>query len=71
MARRSVAGPFSTARTFRLHLHTQAWLLTPLRPQTHRVASKQELGERIMAGTNDVNRHPVIHTWTFKLADAA
>ncbi len=36
-----------------------------------RVTSKQELKERIMAGIDDVNRHPVIHTWSYKLADAA
>lgn len=36
-----------------------------------RVASKHELKERIMAGIGDVNRHPVIHTWSYKLADAA
>src|SRR5713226_2796108 len=36
-----------------------------------RVASKQELKERIMAGIDDVNRHPVIHTWSYKLAEAA
>jgi transposase len=36
-----------------------------------RVASKHELKERIMAGIDDVNRHPVIHTWSYKLADAA
>jgi transposase len=36
-----------------------------------RVTSKHELKERIMAGINDVNRHPVIHTWSYKLADAA
>jgi transposase len=35
-----------------------------------RVASKQELRERILAGIDDVNRHPVIHTWSYKLADA-
>jgi transposase len=34
-----------------------------------RVASKQELKERIMAGIKDVNRHPVIHTWSYKLAE--
>jgi transposase len=32
-----------------------------------RVASKRELKERIMAGIADVNRHPVIHTWSYKL----
>ena len=36
-----------------------------------RVASKHELEERIMAGIKDVNRHPVIHTWSYKLAEAA
>src|SRR5882724_1744263 len=36
-----------------------------------RVSSKQELKERIMTGINDVNRYPVIHTWSYKLAEAA
>jgi transposase len=36
-----------------------------------RVASKYELKERIMAGIEDLNRHPVIHTWSYKLAEAA
>src|SRR6201994_3061083 len=36
-----------------------------------RVTSKHELKERIMAGIDDVNRRPVIHTWSYKLADAA
>src|SRR5436189_3656088 len=36
-----------------------------------RVASKQELKERIMAGIKHVNRYPVIHTWSYKLAEAA
>src|SRR4249920_3804458 len=36
-----------------------------------RVTSKHELKERIIAGIDDVNRHPVIHTWSYKLADAA
>jgi transposase len=36
-----------------------------------RVTSKHELKERIMAGIEDVNRHPVIHTWSYKLAEAA
>jgi hypothetical protein len=35
-----------------------------------RVASKRELKERIMAGIEDVNRHPVIRTWSYKLAEA-
>jgi len=37
----------------------------------NRVASKYELKQRIIAGINDVNRHPVIHTWSYKLAEAA
>src|SRR6201982_2767176 len=36
-----------------------------------RVASKQELKERIMLGIKDVNRHPVVHTWSYKVAEAA
>jgi transposase len=36
-----------------------------------RVASKHELKQRIIAGINDINRHPVIHTWSYKLAEAA
>jgi transposase len=36
-----------------------------------RVTSKLELKERIMAGIDDVNRHPVIRTWSYKLAEAA
>jgi transposase len=36
-----------------------------------RVTSKHELKQRIMAGIDDVNRHPLIHTWSYKLAEAA
>ena len=36
-----------------------------------RVASKYELKQRIIAGIDDINRHPVIHTWSYTLADAA
>src|SRR4029434_5445287 len=36
-----------------------------------RVASKQELKQRIIAGIEDVNRRPVIHTWSYRLAEAA
>ncbi len=36
-----------------------------------RVTSKQELKDRIMAGIADVNRYPVIHTWSYRLAEAA
>jgi hypothetical protein len=34
------------------------------------VASKQELKERIMVGIENVNRRPVIHTWSYKLGEA-
>ncbi|OKO68610.1 transposase [Bradyrhizobium sp. AS23.2] len=36
-----------------------------------RVTSKYELKERIMAGIDDINRYPVIHTWSYKLAEFA
>ena len=77
MARRPSSGPL------RVHLHAQkhgSWLnlvegffskfaRSVLRHI--RVASKQELKERIMAGIEDLNRYPVIHTWSYKLAEAA
>lgn len=36
-----------------------------------RVASKQELKERIIAAIDDINRDPVVHTWTYKIDEAA
>src|ERR1700674_2336420 len=36
-----------------------------------RVASKQELKDRIMAAMDEFNRHPVVHTWSYKLVEAA
>ena len=36
-----------------------------------RVKSKQELKERIMAAMDYFNRDPVVHTWTYKLNQAA
>ena len=36
-----------------------------------RVASKQELKDRILAAIDDVNRDPVVHTWTYRLNEAA
>jgi hypothetical protein len=36
-----------------------------------RVASKQELKDRIMAAMDFFNREPVVHTWTHKLDRAA
>jgi hypothetical protein len=71
-----------TGRPLRVHLHAQAgsWLnlvegffskFARLVLRHIRVASKQEPKERIMAGIEDVNRYPVIHTWSYKLAEAA
>jgi transposase len=36
-----------------------------------RVASKQELKHRIIAAIEDINRHPIVHTWSYKLDHAA
>lgn len=36
-----------------------------------RVASKAELKQRIMAYLDDLNRDPVVHTWSYKLKSAA
>ena len=36
-----------------------------------RVTSKQELKERIMAAMDHFNRDPVVHTWSYKLDQAA
>src|ERR1700680_150186 len=40
-------------------------------PRHIRVASKQELKERIIAAMDEFNRHPVVHTWSYKLDNAA
>jgi len=36
-----------------------------------RVASKQELKDRLMSAVDYFNRDPVVHTWTYKLDKAA
>jgi transposase len=36
-----------------------------------RVASKKELKDRILAAIGDINRQPVVHTWSYKLDEAA
>ena len=36
-----------------------------------RVTSKQELAERVLAAIEDVNQQPVVHTWSYKLENAA
>jgi transposase len=35
-----------------------------------RVASKQELVDRVLAAIEDVNQQPVVHTWSYKLESA-
>src|ERR1700758_550342 len=40
-------------------------------PRRIRVASKNELKARILAYLDDLNREPVIHTWTYKIGEAA
>jgi len=32
-----------------------------------RVASKAELKQRILAYLDDINREPVVHTWSYKI----
>ena len=36
-----------------------------------RVASKDELKRRILAYLDDLNRDPVIHSWTYRIGNAA
>ena len=36
-----------------------------------RVSSNHQLGERVMAFIADVNREPVVHTWRYKIDNAA
>ena len=36
-----------------------------------RVASKQELKERILSAIDDINKRPVVHSWSYKLDQAA
>ena len=36
-----------------------------------RVTSKQELKDRIIAAIDDINRHPVVHSWSYKFNQAA
>ena len=36
-----------------------------------RVSSKPELRERLMTFIDDINREPVVHTWRYKINDAA
>lgn len=36
-----------------------------------RVASKEELENRIFAAIDDINKRPVVHTWSYKPNSAA
>jgi hypothetical protein len=40
-------------------------------PRYIRVSSKHELKERLMAFIADITREPVVHTWRYKIGDAA
>jgi len=68
--------------SLRVHLHAQARLLAePVEGffskfarsvlRHIRVASKQELKDRIMAAIDHFNENPVVHTWSYKLKKAA
>jgi transposase len=35
------------------------------------VRPKQELEDRILAAIDDINRHPIVHTWSYELDEAA
>jgi hypothetical protein len=67
----------STSWSIRVHLHSHNLIdgfFSKFARSVLRhilVASKHELKERIMAGVDDVNRYPVVHTWSYKLAEAA
>ena len=76
MARRAACG------SLRVHLYPQArlWLnlvegffskLARSVLRHIRVASKEELKDRIMAAMDYFNRDPVVHTWSYKLDQAA
>ena len=36
-----------------------------------RVASKDELKRRILAYLDDLNRDPIVHSWTYQIGEAA
>jgi predicted DNA-binding transcriptional regulator YafY len=36
-----------------------------------RVASPQELRERLLDAVDRINRRPVVHTWKWRIGDAA
>jgi hypothetical protein len=36
-----------------------------------RVASKQELAERLLAAIEDINQQPIVRTWSYELENAA
>jgi hypothetical protein len=68
--------------TFHFRVHPEARLLAQSRrgffsqmPRSAlrliRVASKQELKDRILAAIDDLNCDPVVHIWTYKLNEAA
>jgi hypothetical protein len=77
LARGTARGPL------RIDLHHEAWLswlnlvegffskLARSVLRYIRVASKQELEDRILAAIDDINRQPVLHTWAYQLDEIA
>ena len=64
----SMGGPFSGKRVVEVAGRQG---LAPSVLRHIRVASKQELKQRIIAAMDEFNRHPVVHTWSYKLNNAA
>src|SRR4249919_1445507 len=68
---------FAVGRALGLHHQTvqrcveRAAAEGPMAALDDRVASKQELKDRIMAAMDYFNHDPVVHTWTCKLDKAA
>src|ERR1700730_411340 len=73
----------SARRPLRIHLHSPSTVPGSILSRAFfsklarsvlrhiRVASQQELKQRIMAAMDEFNRHPVVQTWSYKLDHAA
>ena len=59
-------GTFERTARFDAHLDAAGISLS-----LYRTGSADDRKSVRMAGIDDVNRHPVIHTWSYKLAEAA
>jgi hypothetical protein len=80
--RRPEPGWQGSRKPLRLHLHAQTRLLaqpdrrllfqaSAIRAAAHPRRLKQELKERILPAIDDINHHPVVHTWPYQLNQAA